>query len=82
MANPAMFVLAQSFAVAIIIIGIASWGDREKPAIKYPHDYRHSAHVKYIAIQKGDSFYSVGGGTHNFQARTSHLPNKKGVNDR
>jgi len=68
MRKQTMIVLALSFAIGIILTGMASSGDRGKPTVKYPDNYRHWTHVKSMVIQPGDPLYEAFGGIHHIYA--------------
>ena len=63
-----MVLLSVSFAIAIYFVGIASSGEKEKPRVKYPDDYRYWTHVKSMVIQTGHPLYEPFGGIHHIYA--------------
>jgi hypothetical protein len=63
-----IIVLGLILAVGILFARIASSGDKEKPMVKYPDDYRHWTHVKSMVIQPGHPLYEPFGGIHHIYA--------------
>ena len=68
MRKETIIVLGLIFAVGILLARIASSGDKEKPMVKYPDDYRHWTHVKSMVIQRGHPLYDSLGGIHHIYA--------------
>jgi hypothetical protein len=63
-----IIVLGLIFTVAIVFAQGASSGDRGKPMVKYPADYRHWTHVKSMLIQRRNPLYESLGGIHHIYA--------------
>jgi hypothetical protein len=68
MRKETIIVLGLIFAVGILLARIASSGDKEKPMVEYPDDYRHWTHVKSMVIQRGHPLYDSLGGIHHIYA--------------
>jgi hypothetical protein len=63
-----MIGLGLVFTGAFLFVGIAASGNRERPMVKFPADYRHWTHVKSMVIQPRNPLYESHGGIHHIYA--------------
>jgi hypothetical protein len=63
-----IIVLGLIFTGAFLFARPASPGNRGKPMVKYPADYRHWTHVKSMVIQRWNPLYESHGGIHHVYA--------------